>query len=579
MGKPLSLKQNKGIFGYGLLLLLATLHSNPVNAQDFKPLTPQPSPSKEPEPLPRQENPLDRSLEAPPIPGSVLDIPGTIMIKKFDFVGNTVFSQAELNQAIANFTGKPISFAQLVQAANVITKLYVSQGYITSGAYIPEQSLTAKTVQIQIVEGSLAEIDVQVREGRIKESYIRDRLTPKNATPLNISQLQSSLQRLQLNPLIKSINAELSTGIEPGTNRLKVAVISADSFSLNTRINNNRNVSIGSFERGIELEEANLMGIGDKFRLAYKNTDGSNQYSGGYTFPLNRNDGSLGFNFRLGKNQIVQSSFEDIDIEIESRDYDLTWRQPIFTKATSDVSQELALDLSAARRESDSTIMGEAQPLTPGADENGEIRTSVLGFGQEWLQRNRRQVISARSQFNLGLDVLGATAIQDEPNSQFFSWRGQLSYLRLLSTPQEISAIGSTILLRSELQLSADALISTEQFSLGGDNTVRGYRQDALLTDNGFFAAAELRLPIARFPKLNATLQLTPFIDFGTGWNTDDQETEFDTLIGTGLGLLLQTPEEFTVRLDWGTPLINRDSPGGSLQEDGVYFQLQYDLL
>ena len=364
MGKPLKVKQKKGIFGYGLLLLFTALHSGSVTAQELNPLTPRPTRPRESEPLPLQDNPFDRSLEAPPIPESVLDIPGAIIVEKFNFVGNTIFNQEELDRAIANFTDKPISFAQLVQAANVITELYISRGYITSGAYVPEQSLNSKTVQIQIVEGSLAEIEVQV-QGRLKENYIRDRLTQKTATPLNINQLQSSLQLLQLNPLIDSLNAELSTGILPGTNQLEVSVISAATFSLNTNLNNNRNLSIGSFERGIELEEANLLGIGDKFRIAYNNTDGSNQYSGGYTFPLNASDGSLSFNFRLGQNQIVQSSFEEIDIEIESRDYDLTWRQPILRKATSNVSQELALSLSAAIKESDGTIMNQASTSYP----------------------------------------------------------------------------------------------------------------------------------------------------------------------------------------------------------------------
>ena len=133
------------------------------------------------------------------------------------------------------------------------------------------------------------------------------------------------------------------------------------------------------------------------------------------------------------------------------------------------------------------------------------------------------------------------------------------------------------MLVRSQLQLASDPLISTEQFSLGGVNTVRGYRQDALLTDNGFLAAAELRLPVLKFEKIDATLQFTPFIDFGTGWNNDGEETEFNTLFGTGFGLLLQTPERFSARVDWGIPLIN-NKDGDSLQSEGVYLQLEYDL-
>ncbi|MGB5713677.1 MAG: ShlB/FhaC/HecB family hemolysin secretion/activation protein [Waterburya sp.] len=571
-------KQTKKLFGCGLGFLIACLSPKAATAQDLEPITPDRSQPNQPQPLPPRSNPLEESLPDPPIPESLLDTPGTIMVEQFDFVGSSVFRSAELSQAIAEYIGKPISFAQLVQAANKITELYLSQGYITSGAYVPEQSLESGVVKIQIIEGSLAEIEVNVVKGRLSENYIRDRLARKTTTPLNINQLQSALQLLQLNPLIDSLNAELAAGIEPGTNLLTVSVITADTFSLEIDLNNNRNISIGTFERGIRLEEADLFGIGDRFRLAYYNTDGSNQFGGGYTFPLNTLNGSLSFDFRLAKNEIVQSSFEDLDIDIEFRNYDLTWRQPVLQRATPEVSQELALSLTAGRRESEGTIMNEPQPLTPGADDAGKIRTSVLSLGQEYFQRNRRQVFSARSQFNLGLNVLNATVLDEEPDSQFFSWRGQFSYLRLLNQPTATSAIGSTILLRSELQLSADPLIPTEQFSLGGATTVRGYKQDALLTDNGFFAAAEFRLPIARFSKINATLQLTPFIDFGTGWNADDQETEFNTLIGTGFGLLLQTPEHLSARIDWGIPLINDDSGGSSLQENGVYFQVQYDL-
>lgn len=573
MGQTSSLIQSVIFLSYGMWLIVGFGYVKPISAQGFDPLTPE-DVRPEPPPLLPRNNPVD-VIPTPPVPESVLDVPGTISVKQFKFTGNTVFNSAELNAAIADFTNKPISFAQLVQAANQITKLYVSQGYITTGAYIPEQSLESSIVAIQIVEGSLADIEIDVT-GRLKPGYIRNRLTSKMDTPLNIDQLQSALQLLQLNPIITSLNAELSAGIKPGTNILRVSVFSADTFSLQTKLNNNRNLSIGSFERGIQLEEANLLGIGDRFHFAYDNTDGSNQYAYGYTIPLNAQDGTLGFDVRWGKNQIIQSSFDDLDIDIKFRNYDLNWRQPILQRANPEVSQELSFSLSASRRESDSSIMDDPEALSAGANEDGEIRTSVVSFGQEWLQRNRRQVISARSQFNFGVDVLDATILESGADGQFFSWRGQFFYLRSLN--KSPSAFGSTLLIRSQLQLASNPLISTEQFSLGGVNTVRGYRQDALLTDSGFLAAAELRLPIVEFEKINATLQFAPFIDFGTGWNNDDDETEFKTLIGTGFGLLLQTPERFSARVDWGIPLINNDDQGGSLQEDGVYLQLEYDL-
>ena len=569
MGQTSSFKQIAKFTSYGIWMIVGSYYLKPASAQGFDPLTPEDAKPEQPPPLPPPDN-FD-AIPTPPAPESVLDIPGTISVKQFEFVGNTVFGPAELEKAIAEFTDRPVSFAQLVQAANQITQLYVERGYITTGAYIPEQSLQSDTVKIQIVEGRLADIEVEV-EGKLKSEYVRDRLTSKISTPLNINRLQSALQLLQLNPIIDRLDAELSAGFEPGTNILQVSVTSADTFNLQTKLNNSRNLSIGTFERGLRLEENNLLGIGDRVNLSYDNTDGSNRYGGGYIFPLNTMDGTVGFDLRWGKNQIIQSSFEDFDIEIEFRNYDLTWRQPVLQRATPEVSQELALSLTAGRRESDGTIMDEPEPLSAGANEEGEIRTSVISFGQEWLQRNRRQVISARSQFNFGVDAFDATILDNQADGRFFSWRGQFSYLRSLS---QASTFGSTLLVRSQLQLANDPLISTEQFSLGGINTVRGYRQDALLTDNGFLAAAELRLPILELEKINATLQFTPFIDFGTGWNNDEEETEFETLIGTGFGLLLQTPERFSARVDWGIPLIN-NTDGDSLQEEGVYLQVEY---
>ncbi len=565
-------------FCFPLLLFISMiLRPHSGCAQSIQPLTPERSTPPQTQPLIPGESPLNE-LDTPPVPESVLDIPGAITVEQFQFAGNTVYSQAELNLAIASFTGKPISFAQLIQAADTITEFYVNRGYITTGAYVPIQNLSSGVVKIQIVEGSLSEIKIEIDQGRLKPNYIRNRLTSKLSTPLNIDRLQESLQLLQLDPLIDSIDAELSAGVKPGTNSLAVSVMGADTFSVQTKLNNNRNPSIGTFERSVKLEEANLLGIGDNIFFAYANTNGSNQFEGGYSLPLNASNGSLSFDFRSANNEIVESDLQEADIDIQSRNYNLTWRQPIIQRAKPEVSQELSLSVGASKRASETSILDIPQGISPGANDLGETRTSVISLGQEWLQRNRQEVVFARSQFNLGIDAFDATVDTEEPDSQFFNWRGQVSYLRLLSNPKGTPAIGSTLLLRSELQLAADPLIPTEQFSLGGVQTVRGYRQDALLTDNGFSASAELRFPIARTKKLNTSLQVIPFVDFGTGWNSDNEDTEFSTLLGTGVGLSLQSETRFSARLDWGIPLINSSSGDRSLQEDGVYLQLQYEL-
>jgi hemolysin activation/secretion protein len=558
-----------------IFLILLPYQTNSAFAQPINPNTPKPSEQPLPQPLPPTNAPIQTPPIAPPTPEEALDIPGSITVQQFQFVGNTAFSQRELNSAIANFTNKPITFAELLQAANQITQLYVQKGYITSGAYIPSQEFRSGIIKIQVVEGSLEDIQVNVIKGRLNSNYVRSRIAIATKKPLNINRLQEALQLLQLNPLIKRLDAELTAGTRPGVNSLAVTVQGARTFNTQLTLNNSRNPSVGSFERGIGFSEASLLELGDRFSFVYKNTDGSNSYEGGYALPVNPRNGTIGFNFQVTNNRIIEPPFNDLDIEVNSREFQLTFRQPILQTATPEISQELALSLTAARRFSESSIQGLDFPLFPGADIRGETRISELSFAQEWLQRSRQEVLAARSDFNLGIGAFNATVNDDEPDSQYFLWRGQMVYLRLLSPATEQRA-APTLLLRSNVQLAANSLLSIEQFSLGGQGTVRGYRQDALLGDNGIFASAELRLPIARFPNVQGTLQVAPFIDAGTVWNTGTENSQSNTLVGSGLGLLWQMGDSLTARLDWGIPLVNLDTDKRTWQENGLYFQLEY---
>ena len=90
------------------------------------------------------------------------------------------------------------------------------------------------------------------------------------------------------------------------------------------------------------------------------------------------------------------------------------------------------------------------------------------------------------------------------------------------------------------------------------------------------FISSEFRFPILRARKWDATLQLTPFIDFGTVWNSNELELIEETLSSVGLGLRFQVGTRFSAQLDWGIPFVDIDTNGDSWQEDGVYFYLRY---
>ncbi len=540
--------------------------------QDVKPPTPSPLPSPElPQPLPPPELFPPSAPNPTPDEPPLGEFPQTIVVERFEVVGSTVFSPEELALATAEFTKRPISLTQVYQARSQITELYLKKGYITSGAYIPPQTIKSGVIKIQVVEGKLEGIQVTGTR-RLNPNYVRSRLAIATSPPLNRQRLLEALQLLQLNPLIQNVTAELSAGSGTGTSLLEVNVSEAKTFSSQIVLDNGRSPSVGSFRRGLRFNEANLLGLGDGLSLGYTNTDGSNSFDASYTLPLNPRNGTLSLNYGITSSDIIEPPFDFLDIKSASRYYELTFRQPIVQTPT----QEFALGLTASRRESDISsllqrIGDPASELSPGADEKGRTRVSALRFFQEWTSRNSHEVIALRSQFSLGIDVLNATVNQDAPDSRFFAWQGQAQWARLLA-PETL------LLLRLNTQLASRTLLPIEQFGLGGQDSIRGYRQDYLLTDNGTFVSAEVQVPILRLPQIDSILQVVPFMDFGVGWNSSGIKNPHpNTLASVGLGLRWSQGDRFTVRLDWGIPLISVNSNERTLQENGLYFSLLYN--
>lgn len=536
--------------------------------EDFLPQDPIPEEELPQRPLPTLPPPeelLPRPDQPPATPDAPPgELPATLQVNRYEVIGSTVFSEEELAEVTAPYTGN-VTFTELLQARSAVTQLYTSNGYITSGAFIPPQTLEDGVVTIQVVEGSLEEINV-TGLGRLNSSYVADRLAIAGSTPLNVDRLLEGLQLLQLDPLIRNLSADLETGTRPGTNLLNVEVTEADPFQVDLTLNNGRSPSVGSFRRQISALHRNLFGFGDSIFLSYTNTEGSDGFDASYTIPINPRNGTLRFAAGVTNSDVIEEPFNILDIQSESRYFELSLRQPLYQTT----SEEFALGFTAAHQRSQTELgfLGPF-PLSPGADNEGRTRITSLRFFQEWTQRSSRHVLAARSQFSVGVDFLDATVNEGLPDSRFVAWRGQGQWVRLLGRD-------FLLLLRSDVQLSGDDLFSQEQFGLGGQNSIRGYRQDLLLTDNGILTSAELRIPVARIPELDGLLQIIPFIDVGAGWNNRRPDPDPDTLLGAGLGLQLQLGDRFTARLDWGIPLVEVDSSGDSLQEDGIYFTVNY---
>ena len=553
---------------YWLCTLYLLSITNSAQAQNLSPpLPPQPEPL-EPETLAPLEEILPELEETTPedAPNLIEGIPNTVFVEKFEIIGSTVFTPEELEVILAPYSGRNISFTELLAAQQAIDRLYFENGYITSGTFIPPQKLQDGLVIIAVVEGTVEEIKIEGLD-RLNPGYVRSRLEIATNAPLNRHKLLTALQLLQLDPLIETLAAELTAGTKPSSSIVEINLQEADPFDLTLSFDNYRAPSVGTDRRQVQLTHRNLLGLGDRINVSYLNTDGSDSLNNfNYTIPINPSNGTLDFRFSYTDSKIIESPFERFNIESENINYGFTYRQPLFQKPT----EELAIGISFTRSDSALTLDGNPEQLSRGAETDGETHISALRFFQEYTTRDAKQVFALRSEFSLGVDLFDATVNSgDLPDSQFFAWRVQAQYIRLLSPD-------ITLLLRSNLQVSDRPLVPVEQFSLGGVFSVRGYRQDALLGDNGLFTSAEIRATILRIPQWETNLQLTPFVDFGKVWNTDNVTFDQNNLASVGIGLRLQVKDDLVARLDWGIPLVDLANTGDTLQEEGVYFAVEF---
>ncbi|WP_233501883.1 ShlB/FhaC/HecB family hemolysin secretion/activation protein [Acaryochloris thomasi] len=479
-------------------------------------------------------------------------------------LGATVL-QEEIEAEVQALENQTVTLEQLLDLRTRIAKLYNDNGYITSGAFLPSnQNLSDGIIQIQVVEGQLEEIQI-IGLKRLRKKYVRRRISPAAKVPLNQAELEKKLQLLQLNPLLKRVNAELTVGSSPGLNTLLVNVEQAREFHVGASIDNYRSPAIGSIQGSLNLAHDNFLGLGDRITAATSITAGLNLYDLGYTVPINARDGTIGVRYSNAASEIVASELRPLDISNDFESLSLELRQPVVKTPNTEIALGLSFDL----QQNQSFLADQPFPFSQGPDADGIAKTRVLRFSQEWTQRQPRNVVALRSQFNLGVDVFDATVNVEGPSANFFSWVGQAQYVQRLP-------LRALLISRLSTQLTPDSLLNQERFGIGGISSVRGYASNQLLTDNGILGTVECQFPLTSNPNV---LQLSPFIDAGKGWNNFGADPSPSALVGIGVGLRWQPIPDLSLRFDYGLPIVDLDDRGNSLQEQGFYFSLQYQPL
>lgn len=471
---------------------------------------------------------------------------------------------AEVDQVVNRYLGQESEAENIVSLVNAITELYVSNGFVSSGATLSHRNFRDGTVDIEIVEGRLDAIEV-TESGRISSRYIESVIRSEVGPVLQVEDLQRAFTRLEQDRTISAVKGRLLPGTQQGESVLLLAVDEADAFSLTLRANNYRSPSLGSEQAEVVLQHINLTGNADELRAAVSTADGIDAASVRYSFPVSAINGRLSAFYSTGDSIVVEEPFNRIDLESEVDAAGIA----LATTLAESSGSKLTLEVGLERKSSETMLLGLPFDFSPGSVE-GESQAAIASIGLQYEQRNRSRAWTARANYRRGLDALGATIIPNAPDGEFDLWQLQFSYAQRLGEKMVWSA-------RLNAQFTGDTLQSFERFALGGHGSIRGFRENQLLRDEAW--EFRTQLDVTAFQRDDMRVVIYPFIDAGEGRNANfiPNTTQSVDLSSVGVGVSASF-YGFRAMLEWGERLTEENKQGDELQDDGIHVGISYEF-
>jgi hemolysin activation/secretion protein len=536
------------VFSQAIIISIVILSPGIVWSQELPTIPQTPSQEEFDELLPPLPDlqPLDPLRIPSGLDQTLIDPNLVIKLEDIRISGNTIFSDEEIKDAVQDFIGRSLNPSELSELENTITKLYSDAGYATSGAFIdqagpidPERAI----IEIQVVEGAIAELDIQ-GAGRLTR-YVKRRLRPLLKEPY---QEEETLERLRLllnDEQIDNLSANLVQRPILGESTLRVDIDPAKEIQASLLLNNGRSPAIGSFERGVVVQHINVTGWGDTAQIQLRNTEGSTTVAYSHEFPVT-SSATVNFEALVGDSKIVEEPFDEFNLTSNTQILSLSVRQLLYQNASQRAIQEFAIGLGAYHLRSADEFDGVPVSISEGANPQGKTRSTQLRFFQDYLDRRRSGTLYLRSEFAFGLGIG-----DNDPafgNGSFLRWEGQGIYLRRIK--RWLATVS-----RINVQLSDRDLIGNEQFVLGGVDSVRGFRSNGIARNNGLSASTEIRFTV--FDDQKQRLEIGPFFDVGFAWNGSRQLLETRQTIGSvGLGVRYTLGDRIQAILEYGQPII-----------------------
>src|SRR3989338_5969875 len=198
-----------------------------------------------------------------------------VFVKAFKITDALHMDVHNLQELIASYTNKELTFIELQAVASVLTKAYREEGYFVARAYIPVQRMQDGIVEITIIEGNYGELRLN-NSSLVKDSMVQGILDDiKDANIVSTDTLERAMLIINDTPGAKVTQADVMPGKVTGTSDFAIKIEATpryDGYIVGDNYGS-RYTGYNRLTAGFNLNS--LAGIGDKLSVIGMVSNGS----------------------------------------------------------------------------------------------------------------------------------------------------------------------------------------------------------------------------------------------------------------------------------------------------------------
>lgn len=496
--------------------------------------------------------------------------------------GNSLLDPRDIELALTPHLGPGKNIDDIYDAADFLKEVYRGQGYPSIDVVVPPQDIVKGVVYFEVVEGRVSRLRVSGSRYFSLREIKEEIKSVKKGEPVHVPSFQEDINNLNRKTPNLRVTPVFKQGREPGTIEIDLRV--RDEFPINSSVELNNHATKNTTETRLSAS------------IGYDN------------LWLENHSWSLQ----------VQTSPQDTD---EVRVLATTYIFPGFDKASKVALYAVKSD-SEISAVGDAVVIGNGEiygfryvaplnstrrylhSISAGIDYK-DFGETITVLGSDSAEFNRplsygsftglynASILNETSSTKLGFGVTFGirnfpdSSEQAEFNGKRFQAKSNFIHLQAKINRQDRFESDWRINSRAKIQLADSPLISNEQFSAGGNQSVRGYYESQQLGDDGITASLELETP-SYASWLSASVNQWRFRSFVDGaYMVIQDEIKFSgatrgfddreySIASWGLGTTLQAYKKLHFVMDIGMPLKeNGDVDEGDVK---VHAAIKYDF-